>query len=279
MTTVTKKATQTVEKSTKVAKKINSGIVNASLLAIDTTVKNGEKWQNLASKLIKKSEKVRNAQINMAFDTAEAVKGQVVSGTKRMKDLVGFDAQVEKVQDMVINNPVSKKVMEVTEDVSKMVSNNPIVKKAEKTTSEMKAKGVAMFNDAKEDVMEQATKLKNLGEAKFNEIKKDASNYAKGTEAKVAPAKKAVAKKATVAKKTVAKKATVAKKTVAKKATTTKKAVVAKKTVAKKAITKAPAKAKTVANKVVTKAPVAKVEAKATEATKAVSEKANEVKA
>jgi hypothetical protein len=263
MATITKKATSTVEKSTAVAKKMNKGLVNASLLAIDTAVKNGEKWQKLTSKLIKKSEKVRNAQINMAFDTADAVKGQVVTGTKRMKDLVGFDAQFEKVQDLVVNNPVSRKVVEVSEDVTKMVSENPIVKKAEKTTSEIKAKGMAILKEAKEDVIGQATKLKNLGEAKLNDIKEDAANYVKGTEAKVAPAKKTVAKKTTTAKKIVAKKV-VAKKTVAKK-------VVAKKPVAKKVVAKVSTPAKAVAKKTVAKAPVAKVEVKATETAKAVA--------
>ena len=271
MESITKKATETVEKSTKTVNKISKGLVSASLLAIDTTVKNGEKWQELASKLIKKSEKVRKAQINMTFDTAEAVRGQVVTGTKRMKDLVGFDAQVEKVQSIVNNNPVSKKVMEVTEDVSKMIAKNPIVKKAEKTTSEIKAKGISMLKDAQKDVKGQATKLKNLGEAKFKEIKKDAENYVNGTEAKSTKAKKTVVKKATTAKKSVVKTATEAKKTVAKKApakakAVTKKAVKETKTAAKKT---APA----------VKAEAVKVEDKAKETVKAVAEKVSEVKA
>jgi len=43
----TKKATKAVNKTTGVAKKINNSLVNASMGAIDTTIKNGEKWQKL----------------------------------------------------------------------------------------------------------------------------------------------------------------------------------------------------------------------------------------
>ncbi|MBT8301221.1 MAG: hypothetical protein KJO63_07825, partial [Maribacter sp.] len=64
-----KKATKKVNKPS-VAKKVNTSFVNASIAAINTTVENGEKWQKLASKLIKKSEKIRKQQINMIFDTA-----------------------------------------------------------------------------------------------------------------------------------------------------------------------------------------------------------------
>ncbi len=76
-----KKATQKVNKPS-VAKKVNASLINASIAAINTTIDNGEKWQKLASKLIKKSEKVREQQINMIFDTAEAVKGQFITGTR-----------------------------------------------------------------------------------------------------------------------------------------------------------------------------------------------------
>ena len=95
------KKTTTKDKKTSIAKKVNTSIVNASIAAINTTIENGEKWQALGSKLIKKSEKVREQQINMVFDTAEAVKGQIISGTDRIKDLVGFDSElVEKAKDM-----------------------------------------------------------------------------------------------------------------------------------------------------------------------------------
>ncbi|RMA58692.1 hypothetical protein [Ulvibacter antarcticus] len=256
MATKTKKATKKVQKSTNVVKKINSELVNASMSAIDTTVKNGEKWQKLASKLIKKSENVREAQINMVFDTAEALKGQLVTGTKRMKDLVEFDAQVEKVQDFAFNNPVTKKAMKIAGEISK----NPVVKKVEKTSTDLKTKGMAKFNDVKGEVMETASKLKTKGEAKINEVKGDVLEQA----ARIINKGEVVVKEA---------KATVkeAKADTKKTATKTKAKTATKVKAAKKSTKTTTAKAKTVKAKTAPKAKsTAKKAVKATPAKKAV---------
>jgi hypothetical protein len=248
MATKTKKATTKGNKPN-VAKKVNSSLVNASIAAINTTVDNGEKWQKLASKLIKKSEKVRKQQINMIFDTAEAVKGQFISGTDRMKDLVGYDAElVEKAKGMATNNPVSKKVIGMVEEISEKVSKNPMVQKAEKATDELKNMGMTKYKELKEDVLEQASKILDKGEA----IIEDAKSAPKAKVTKKVTPKKPVVKKAT-ATKTIAKVAP--KKTVAKKATATK----TKATVAKAAPKKTVAKEVTLAKANATKvAPQAK---------------------
>jgi len=243
MATKTKKATTKGNKPS-VAKKVNTSLVNASIAAINTTVDNGEKWQKLASKLIKKSEKVREQQINMIFDTAEAVKGQFISGTDRIKDLVGYDAElVEKAKDMATNNPVSKKVIGIVEEITEKVSENPMVQKAEKATEELKNMGIAKYKELKEDVLDQASKIIDKGEA----IIEDAKSTPKAKATKKAAPKKTVAKKTTATKATT----TVAKKATETKAKATKTVVKAapKKTVENKATT-----AKTNATKVATKA-------------------------
>jgi hypothetical protein len=252
---VAKKVTKKVNKPS-VAKKVNTSLVNASLSAINTTFDNGEKWQKLASKLIKKSEKVREQQINMIFDTAEAVKGQVMVGTDRMMDLVGLDADlVEKAKNKVINNPVSRKVVGIVEDITETITENPMVQKAEKATEDLKNMGIAKYNELKGDVLEQASKIIDKGEAIIEDAKstprakvtkKTVAKKVKTTKTKTAKATKTVAKKATVTKakatKVVAKaapKKTVAKKVTATKAKVTKVATKAapkpKKVVAKKA--------------------------------------------
>jgi hypothetical protein len=273
----TKKAT-TKGKKPSVAKKVNTSLVNASIEAINTTVENGEKWQKLGSKLIKKSEKVRQQQINMVFDTAEAVKGQFISGTDRIKDLVGYDAElVEKAKDMATNNPVSKKVIGIVEDITEKVSENPMVQKAEKVTEDLKNMGMAKFNELKGDVLMQASKIIDKGEA----IIEDAKSTPKAKVTKKAAPKKTVAKKATATKakatKTVAKVAP--KKTVAKKATATKvtPTKVVAKAAPKKAVVKKATPTKANATKVATKtAPKAKVVTP--EVKKAVTAKVVEVK-
>jgi predicted flap endonuclease-1-like 5' DNA nuclease len=178
MATKTKTATKTGNKPN-VVTKVNSSLVNASLAAINTTIDNGEKWQKLASRLIKKSEKVREQQINMIFDTAETVKGQFVSGTDKMKDLVGY----ENAMNMAINNPVSRKVVGIVEDITEKVSENPMVKKAERATEDAKKMGMAKFNELKGDVLKQASKVVNKAETKLEdakaELKKEAQKATK----------------------------------------------------------------------------------------------------
>ena len=302
MATKTKTAAKKVNKPN-VAKKVNNSLVNASLSAINTTIDNGEKWQKLASKLIKKSEKVREQQINMIFDTAETVKGQFIAGTEKMKDLVGYDAElVEKAKDMAINNPVSRKVAGIVEDISEKVSENTMVQKAEKATEDLKNMGMAKFNDVKGDVLEQASKIINRGEAIIEEAKSTPkAKVTKKVASKKTVAKKATATKATATKakatktvskaapkKTAAKKATATKakatktvskaapkKTVAKKATATK--AKATKTVAKAAPTKVTAK-KTTTSKATKAAPKATVTKTATEVKKEIIAKVAEVK-
>lgn len=208
MATKTKTAAKKGNKPN-VVKKVNTSLVNASLAAINTTIDNGEKWQKLASKLIKKSEKVRKQQINMIFDTAEAVKDQFMVGTDKMKDLVGYDEKlVEKAKLKVTNNPVSKKIVEIVEDITEKVNENPMVQKAEKATEEMKTKGMAKFNELKGDVLEQASKIVIQAENKLEEakaeLKKEAKKATKKT-AKTNPKKTTAVIKAKGANKTKAK--------------------------------------------------------------------------
>ncbi len=194
-----KKATKKVNKPN-VAKKVNASLINASMAAINTTIDNGEKWQKLASKLIKKSEKIRTQQINMIFDTAEAVKGQFITGTERVKDLVGIDDElVEKAKDLAMNNPVSKKVVDIVEDITETVSENPMVQKAEKATEDLKNMGIAKYNELKGDVLEQASKIVDIAEHKLDDAIEDLKKEAK----KGTPKKKATKKtKATKTKTT-----------------------------------------------------------------------------
>ncbi|GGG37214.1 hypothetical protein [Bizionia arctica] len=265
MATTTKKATKKGDKPS-VAKKVNTSLINASMAALSTTVENGEKWQKLASKLIKKSEKVREQQINMVFDTAESVKGQFATGTDRMKDLVGYDAAlVEKAKKMAINNPVSKKIVGIVEGITEKASKNPMVQKAEKTTEDFKSMGKAKFNELKGDVLKQASKIVNKAEHKLEDAKKELKKDAKKATKKAAktdPKKTTEAIKAKGATKVkVVKATTAAKKTKAKAKVETK--------VANKVVTKTQAK------KEVTKK-VANIEAKGAEKVKTVKAEVKE---
>lgn len=207
-------------------KGLNEILLNATKATINATIENGEKWQQLTKKLIKKSQPVRKKQMDLIFDTANAVKSQVIAGRDKAMDLVGYEQAV----DYVSSNPVSKKVMEVSDTIKTKVSENPMVQQVGKTTETLKTKGTAKIKDIQEDVLEQAQRILNKGE--------EMVEGALTTKKAKAPAKKATtAKRKTTTKAAPAKKAPV-------KATATK-APATKKTTAKAAATKATTKAAT----------------------------------
>lgn len=192
---------------TEKTKSLNESLVNATQATINATVENGEKWQNLTKKLIKKSEPVRRKQLDMVFETANAVKSQVTTGKEKAMDLVGYEQAVEFAK----NHPVSKKVVEVTDAIKTKVNENPVVQKVGKTTEDLKNKSADRLNDMKEDVLVQAQRILNKGEKIVEDAlkaqKAESKPAAKATSTKKATAtkKEAAPKEATAAKKTTTK--------------------------------------------------------------------------
>ena len=207
-------ATATAKK-TKEIKSLNSALVNATKATINTTIENGEKWQKLTKKLIKKSEPVRRKQMDMFFETANTVKEQFNTGKEKTMDLVGYDGEiVERAVEYVSNTPVAKKVMEVTEDIKEKVTENPIVQKVEKTAENLKNQGVSKFNEVKEDVLGQAKKVLDKGEELVDDALKSTKSNAKKAKKTVKTKATAATKKATATAKTAQKKVAAVKKEV-----------------------------------------------------------------
>ena len=222
MATKKAKKVSKIEKAKIIVKKINNDLIDASFEAIETTVKTGEKWQKLTKKLIKKTEPLTKQQINMFAETAETIKGQLETGTERLKKLVGFNPEMfEQAKDIVTENPLAKKAERLTNKLKKEVSENPLVKKAEKMTAKIKKEISETLEDITEDVKD---KVEDFVEDVQEKVEKAVKGDTKTKKATKAKAKKATTKKA--ATKVTAKKASV-KKTPAKK-------VVVKKTTAKK---------------------------------------------
>lgn len=185
-------------------KSLNNALINATVATINTTVENGEKWQELTKKLVKKSEPVRRKQMDMVFETATAVKNQVTTGKERMMELVGIEEDMmERAYEYASKTTVGKKVIGTAENIKEKVSEHPIVKKVEKTTEGLKSKGTAKLNDLREDVLEQAKKILNKGEEMVEEAL-DTKKTTKRVKKNVAKAKKTVTSTAKV----VTKKAT-----------------------------------------------------------------------
>ncbi len=185
----TKKAKK-VSKLTKakaIVKKINNDLIDASFEAIETTVKTGEKWQKLTSKLIKKTEPLTKQQINMFVETSETIKGQVENATTRLKKLVGYDStMINQAKKMITENPLAQKAEDMTAKLKKEVAKNPLVKKAEKMATKLKKEIAETIEEVKEKVED------------FTEDAQETVEKAVKGKVKKAPAKKkpAVKKKA-----------------------------------------------------------------------------------
>lgn len=77
-----------VSKVRKVIATTNNQLVKAADEVLDTTMAKSEEWQAVASKAVKGTLTLAAKQQDILFDTLEAVKGQLVEGSKRMRKLM-----------------------------------------------------------------------------------------------------------------------------------------------------------------------------------------------
>ncbi len=195
MVTKTSIKENTFGKAKAIVKKINNDLIDASFNAIETTVKTGEKWQNLTVKLIEKAEPLTKQQINMVVETAESIKGQFENSTERLKNLVGYNAKiVQKAKKRVTEHPLVEKAEVIKDKIEKKVSNNKLVQKAEKMSAKLK-----------ENISETIENVKDKIEDYTEDILDDAKEKVTGAKAKKDSNKKTPTKKTAAKKKVVLK--------------------------------------------------------------------------
>jgi len=186
-------------KAKAIVKKINSDLIDASFNAIETTVKTGEKWQKLTAKLVKKAEPLTKQQINMVLETAESIKGQLETSTERLKNLVGYDAQVlENAKKKVAEHPLVEKAEEMKDKFEKEVANNKYVKKAEKLSETLKKNLSETIEDVKGKIETYTEEALNTVNEKLDDIKPATTK--KTTKKKVVKKEVAVEEKIVVEK-------------------------------------------------------------------------------
>lgn len=186
-------------KAKAIVKKINSDLIDASFNAIETTVKTGEKWQKLKAKLVKKAEPLTKQQINMVLETAESIKGQLETSTERLKNLVGYDAQVlENAKKKVAEHPLVEKAEEMKDKFEKEVANNKYVKKAEKMSETLKKNLSETIEDVKGKIETYTEEALNTVNEKLDDIKPATTK--KTTKKKVVKKEVAVEEKIVVEK-------------------------------------------------------------------------------
>ena len=190
----------TISKARALVKKINSDLIDASFDAIENTAKTGEKWQKLATKLIKQAEPISKKQKAMVVESAETIKSQLNSGTERLKTLVGYDPKtIEGAKKMIAENPVVEKAGEVKEKIEKQIANNKMVVKAEKMTAKLTKKLSDTIEEVKEKI-EDYTEEAMEAPVKKKKVTKTTAKAKKVTKTKAQPKAKVETNKVEVPK-------------------------------------------------------------------------------
>ncbi len=213
----------------KVSARVHEELLNTSHLFIDETVATLTRMQRITGKVIKKSEPILEKQIEITFDTVEALKNQANKGGKRALKLFGLTRQYNK-----LSNTIEEKIKEIPSVEEMMDDAKEIVGKAKSDVEEriegiskrlkidelgkVEEKATAKTKKTKAAVKRATVKAKTTAK----KIKSKATTTVK-SKAKTSAASKTVTKKTTPARKTQSTSAT----TAAKKATTGKKAKVA----------------------------------------------------
>lgn len=157
MATKKSKKLNKIGKAKAIFKKLNNDLIDASFNVIETTVKTGEKWQKLTTKIVKKTTPLTKKQVSIIIETAESIKGQLEHSTERLKTLVGCDPKMmENAKKIVNKNPFIEKAEELKEKFEKEVSKNKFVKKAEKMSKKLKKNISSTMDEAKEKIDDYA---------------------------------------------------------------------------------------------------------------------------
>ncbi len=151
-------------------KKFHDGLLQTSEDLLKGSIEAGAKWQDLLAKTIKKSEPIAEKNIDIIFDTAEKIRGEVSTGTTRVKTLLGVDDNLfSDLKDKVTNNTIIKRFRGEVEEIVEEVSDVKIVKKAKK----MAVKAKVEIQDAIEDIKEDVTEVADTIKSKITDVTSD----------------------------------------------------------------------------------------------------------
>ena len=79
--------TKNIENIKSMTKDVNNFVLQTSEELVDTAIVRGEQWQKVSAKAIKGGLKLAATQQDIMFTTLEAIKGQLMTGTKRFQKL------------------------------------------------------------------------------------------------------------------------------------------------------------------------------------------------
>lgn len=158
--------------------KLDKQLLSASDALLTLSIETGKKWHKLFKKSITVSEPIRGKQIDMFFDTTDAVRDQIEESAVRFKKLLGIEENIAEIIQKKINK--NKVVKQLAENASKLVS---IVNDGElKQSIEQAAVKIKMEITEKRRGKKKAKKK--------SDKKKSKEKKTAGTKAKVKTAKK-----------------------------------------------------------------------------------------
>ncbi len=150
-----KKAQERKEQVKGNMKKFNDGLIKTSEDVITGTVKAGEKWQSLVARTIKKTEPIAEKNIDMVFDAAERIKGEISVGSQRMRSLLGIKENVvADIKEKITSNETYKKYKGEIEEIVEGVADSEVAKRAKKIVTKAKVEVSDTIEEIKEEVKE-----------------------------------------------------------------------------------------------------------------------------
>ena len=193
---------------------VNTKAIELTEELIEGSVATGVKYQKLAATALKKSEPIMAKNVDMAFDTVEALYGQMISANTRLQKLFGIEKTVKNAKATLWNtykstSKMAEKNMDEATNILKAAANEieesmevitEKIKKGAKTAEKQIKATAEMVTDAATSTV-KAPKSK-----KAKKAKKAAKKAMKSTAAKAKKASKKVTRKVTKTAKPVAKK-------------------------------------------------------------------------
>lgn len=186
-----KTATKRKDAAKKAVASIDQNILKASEAILTVSMEVGKKWHNLIKQTITVTEPMREKQIDMFFDTTEAVVTQVEEGAEKFKDLLGIEEPIGDIVKKRFNTgKISSKLQKNASKLVSIVTSSGLKEKIEQGAIKLKMEVTERFTGAEEKVAKKASK----------KAKATAKKTTKKSVAKKATTKKAVSKKVSTGK-------------------------------------------------------------------------------
>ena len=196
---------KTTNKRKEAAKKavanIDKNILKASEAILTVSMEVGKKWHNLIKQTITVTEPMREKQIDMFFDTTEAVVVQVEEGAEKFKDLLGIEEPIGDIVKKRFNtDKISTKLQKNASKLVSIVATSGLKEKIEQGAVKLKMEVSERLNGKEEKVVKKTVRKAKTKKAVKPIVKKVKKTAKKKATTKKAATKKIVSKKASTGK-------------------------------------------------------------------------------